>query len=55
MDPRPQLHPILIEKTEKASAYKKRRDPYYYQSIHPTDAPKYEADGWKSIENPKPA
>lgn len=41
------LEPLLTEKSERVSDYKKRRDPYYYESIHPADLQKYESEGWE--------
>jgi DNA sulfur modification protein DndB len=41
------LHPLLVEKSEKIAAYKKKRDAYLYESIHPADLEKYESDGWE--------
>lgn len=44
---KPQLSPLLTEKSERVAAYKKRRDAYYYESIHPADLQEYETEGWE--------
>lgn len=40
------LTPLLISKSEKLAAYKKRKDQYLYESILPSDTEKYESSGW---------
>lgn len=41
------LSSILSEKSERVAAFKKRRDIYYYESVHPADLHKYQSEGWE--------
>ena len=45
--PKRKLNPVLSEKSERVGAYQKRRDQYKYESIHPADVQKYEAESWE--------
>lgn len=40
------LNPLLTEKSERISSYKKRNDNFIYESIHPADFVNYESLGW---------
>lgn len=40
------LAPMLTSPSERLSAFKIRRDTFIYESIHPADIEKYEAEGW---------
>lgn len=41
------LAPLLTEKSERVAAFTKRRDLYVFDSFHPADLQKYEAEGWE--------
>lgn len=41
------LGPLLTEKSERTCAFKKRREPYVYESVSPSDLQKHEAEGWE--------
>jgi hypothetical protein len=43
----PLLTPILETPEELRAAYRRRRDEFDYQKIHPADEAKYVADGWE--------
>lgn len=37
------LHPLITEKNERLSTYKRKNDNFIYESIHPADVENYEA------------
>jgi hypothetical protein len=43
----PLLTPILETPEELRAAYRRRRDEFDYQKIHPADEAKYVVDGWE--------
>lgn len=43
---KPLLFPIIGTKQTRQREYTVRKDNFVFQTIHPADVPKYEADGW---------
>ena len=43
---KPLLGPLLSTKPLRQREFTQRRDSFVFQSVHPADVAKYEADGW---------